>query len=194
MGESAQSWRELLLDLKRRGLSSGPQLAVGDGALGFWKALEEVWLNTRAQTANVLNKLPNSLHAKTKHALYDIWMAEPGKGAETAFDAFIATGGRKYEKGRVPQQGSRRLARFLRLPRRALAALANHKPDRERVCHRSASNDPIQGLPLKQDRARDDLQARASRREDLAPPQRLCPVLKGCALSSEQSSTTESRL
>ena len=102
--ESAHSWRDLLLDLKRRGLSSGPQLAVGDGALGFWKALDEVWPTTRAQrcwvhkTANVLNKLPNSLHAKAKHALHDIWMAETRKDAEAALDAFIETYGRKYEK------------------------------------------------------------------------------------------------
>jgi transposase-like protein len=102
--ESAQSWRELLLDLKQRGLSTGPHLAVGDGALGFWKALDEVWPNTRAQrcwvhkTANVLNKLPNSLHAKAKRALHDIWMAETRKSAETAFDAFIHIYGRKYEK------------------------------------------------------------------------------------------------
>ena len=102
--ESAQSWRELLLDLKRRGLSSGPQLAVGDGALGFWKALDEVWPNARAQrcwvhkTANILNKLPNSLRGKAKRALHDIWMAETRNGAEAAFDAFIETYGRKYEK------------------------------------------------------------------------------------------------
>jgi len=102
--ESAHSWRDLLLDLKRRGLSSGPQLAVGDGALGFWKALDEVWPTTRAQrcwvhkTANVLNKLPNSLHAKAKHALHDIWMSETRKDAEAALDAFIETYGRKYEK------------------------------------------------------------------------------------------------
>ena len=102
--ESAHSWRDLLLDLKRRGLSSGPQLVVGDGALGFWKALDEVWPITRAQrcwvhkTANVLNKLPNSLHAKAKHALHDIWMAETRKDAEAALDAFIETYGRKYEK------------------------------------------------------------------------------------------------
>jgi transposase-like protein len=93
--ESAHSWRDLLLDLKRRGLSSGPQLAVGDGALGFWKALDEVWPTTRAQrcwvhkTANVLNKLPNSFHAKAKHALHDIWMAETRKDAEAALDVFI---------------------------------------------------------------------------------------------------------
>ena len=102
--ESAHSWRDLLLDLKRRGLSSGPQLAVGDGALGFWKALEEVWPTTRAQrcwvhkTANVLNKLPNSLHTKAKGALHNIWMAETRKDAEAALDVFIETYSRKYEK------------------------------------------------------------------------------------------------
>ena len=102
--ESAHSWRDLLLDLKRRGLSSGPQLAVGDGALGFWKALDEVWPTTRAQrcwvhkTANVLNKLPNSLHTKAKGVLHNIWMAETRKDAEAALDVFIETYSRKYEK------------------------------------------------------------------------------------------------
>ncbi len=76
--ESAQSWRELLLDLKRRGLEVAPELAVGDGALGFWKALRESHGTTREQrcwlhkTANVLNKLPKSLQAKAKGHLQDI--------------------------------------------------------------------------------------------------------------------------
>ena len=80
--ESAQSWRELLLDLKRRGLAVAPELAIADGALGFWKAIEEVWPRTRSQrcwvhkTANVLNKLPKSQHSKAKRALQEIWMAE----------------------------------------------------------------------------------------------------------------------
>ena len=73
--ESTQSWKELLLDLRRRGLAMGPQLAVADGALGFWKAIEEVWPKTRAQrcwvhkTANVLNKLPQSLTVILKEAI-----------------------------------------------------------------------------------------------------------------------------
>jgi transposase-like protein len=102
--ESAQSWRELLLDLKRRGLSTGPELAVGDGALGFWKALEEVWPKTHAQrcwvhkTANVLNKLPNSLQTRAKRALQDIWMAETRSAAEAACDSFIEAYRVKYEK------------------------------------------------------------------------------------------------
>ena len=102
--ESAQSWKELLLDLKRRGLAMAPQLAVADGALGFWKAIDEVWPKTRPQrcwvhkTANVLNKLPKSLHAKAKHALQDIWMAETRADAEAAFDGFVESYGAKYEK------------------------------------------------------------------------------------------------
>jgi putative transposase len=102
--ESAQSWRELLLDLKRRGLAIGPELAVADGALGFWKAVEQVWPQTRGQrcwvhkTANVLNKLPKSQHSKAKRALQEIWMAETKKDALAAFDVFVETWGVKYDK------------------------------------------------------------------------------------------------
>jgi transposase-like protein len=102
--ESEQSWRELLLDLKQRGLAQGPQLAIGDGALGFWKALRQVYGETREQrcwvhkTANVLNKLPTSLQLKAKKHLQDIWMAETRKDADKAFDFFIAAYGAKYDK------------------------------------------------------------------------------------------------
>jgi len=102
--ESVQSWRELLLDLKRRGLAMAPELAVADGALGFWQAIEEVWPQTRGQrcwvhkTANVLNKLPKSQQSKAKRALQEIWMAETKKDALVAFDAFVETWGVKYDK------------------------------------------------------------------------------------------------
>jgi putative transposase len=102
--ESEQSWRELLLDLKRRGLATAPELAVADGALGFWQAVEEVWPKMRGQrcwvhkTANVLNKLPKSQQPKAKRALQEIWMAETKKDALVAFDAFVETFGLKYEK------------------------------------------------------------------------------------------------
>ena len=102
--ESTQSWKELLLDLKRRGLSMGPELAIADGALGFWKALVEIWPQTRGQrcwvhkTANVLNKLPKSQQSKAKRALQEIWMAETKKDALVAFDAFIETWGVKYDR------------------------------------------------------------------------------------------------
>jgi Cdc6-like AAA superfamily ATPase len=102
--ESAQSWKELLLDLKRRGLAIGPELAIADGALGFWQAIEEVWPKTCGQrcwvhkTANVLNKLPKSQQPKAKRALKEIWMAETKRDALVAFDAFVETWGVKYDK------------------------------------------------------------------------------------------------
>ena len=102
--ESAQSWREVLLDLKRRGLAIAPELATGDGALGFWKALREVYGTTREQrcwvhkTANVLNKLPKSVQPRAKQHLQDIWMAETRAVAEKAFDFFLEAYGPKYDK------------------------------------------------------------------------------------------------
>ncbi len=102
--ESAQSWREVLLDLKRRGLKKTPTLAIGDGALGFWKALREVYGSAREQrcwvhkTGNVLNKLPKGLQKKAKQHLHDIWVAETRKDAEAAFDFFLAAYGPKYDK------------------------------------------------------------------------------------------------
>ncbi|MGH8168334.1 MAG: IS256 family transposase [Woeseiaceae bacterium] len=101
--ESTQSWREVLLDLKARGLKA-PELAVGDGALGFWAALEEVFPATRQQrcwlhkTGNVLNALPKSVQPKAKSALHDIWQAPTREDAERAFDQFIATYEAKYPK------------------------------------------------------------------------------------------------
>ena len=102
--ESELSWTEILLDVKHRGLRNAPKLAVGDGALGFWKALEKVYGHTRWQrcwvhkTANVLNKLPKSLQAKAKDNLHQIWMAPDKEEAERQFDDFIAIYEAKYPK------------------------------------------------------------------------------------------------
>ena len=103
--ESAQSWRELLLRLRdENGLALDPELATGDGALGFWQALHEVWPKTKQQrcwvhkTANVLNKLPTSLQGKAKHDLHAIYEAENRAAAEKAFDRFVAKYGAKYDK------------------------------------------------------------------------------------------------
>jgi len=102
--ESSHDWRALLLDLKRRGLSIAPEIAVADGALGFWKALGEVWAKTREQrcwvhkTANILAKLPKSQQPKAKRMIQDIWMAGTRKEAEAAFDAFLETYALKFEK------------------------------------------------------------------------------------------------
>jgi putative transposase len=102
--ESEQSWKELLLDLKRRGLKIGPKLAVGDGGLGFWKALPQVYSETRSQrcwvhkTANVLNKLPKGAQKQAKQRLQEIWMAETKKDAEAAFEYFLSAYQGKYPK------------------------------------------------------------------------------------------------
>ena len=100
--ESEQSWIELLLDLKSRGLETGPHMAVGDGALGFWKALRKVYGETREQrcwvhkTANVLNKLPKGKQGKAKSMLHDIWMAATRQEADKAFDLFVESYQAKY--------------------------------------------------------------------------------------------------
>lgn len=100
--ESEQSWRELLLDLRARGMQIEPKLAIGDGALGFWTAVRKVFSTTREQrcwvhkTANVLNKMPKGIQAKAKSMLHEIYMAESKKAAESAFDLFGETFRAKY--------------------------------------------------------------------------------------------------
>lgn len=102
--ESKESWLEVLRDLKRRGLKQGPQLAVGDGALGFWRALEEVFPETRHQrcwvhkTANVLDKLAKCVQPHAKTMLHEMYMAPTKKEALKAYDAFLDSYGAKYSK------------------------------------------------------------------------------------------------
>ena len=110
--ESTQSWREVLLKLKERGMNA-PKLAIGDGAMGFWAALEEIFPVTRQQrcwmhkTMNVLNCLPKTAQPKAKQALHDIWQAETKKGAEKAFELFIETYDAKYPKATLCLQKDR---------------------------------------------------------------------------------------
>lgn len=102
--ESKQSWTEILLDLKARGLQHGPLMAIGDGAMGFWAALEEVFPATRAQRCwfhkmgNVLNALPASQQGRAKAALQAIWMAMTRADAHKAFDQFVSQYQGKYPK------------------------------------------------------------------------------------------------
>ncbi len=102
--ESEQSWLALLLDAKARGLVVEPKLAIGDGALGFWKAVRQVYPNLQEQrcwvhkTANVLDKLPKRLRAEAKENLHDIWMADTREHAHQAFDLFVQTYQAKYPK------------------------------------------------------------------------------------------------
>ncbi|MEQ8768391.1 MAG: IS256 family transposase [Planctomycetota bacterium] len=102
--EDEQSWTELLLDLKARGLSDDPELAIGDGALGFWAAKEKILPNTRSQrcwvhkTANVLSKLPKSVQPRAKDQIHDVWMADSRQEAEKALALFEQKYGAKYPK------------------------------------------------------------------------------------------------
>jgi putative transposase len=102
--ESEQSWKELLLDCKARGLAIEPHLAIGDGALGFWKAMRQVWDTTQEQRcwvhklANVLDKLPKGSQAKAKGMLHEIYLAESRAEADKAFDLFVSTYEAKYPK------------------------------------------------------------------------------------------------
>jgi len=102
--ESEQSWKELLLDVQARGLTQVPALAIGDGALGFWKALRQVWPTTQEQrcwvhkTANVLDKLPKAVQPKAKTMLHAIYQAPSRAEAEQALDLFVRTYAAKYPK------------------------------------------------------------------------------------------------
>ena len=102
--ESKASWREILLDLKRRGLKMGPTLSVGDGALGFWAALREVYPGCREQrcwvhkTANVLDKMPRSVQGKAKGMLHEMWQAPTKEKALAAYEHFVNSWEEKYPK------------------------------------------------------------------------------------------------
>jgi transposase-like protein len=135
--ESTQSWREVLLQLKARGLNA-PALAVGDGALGFWAALEEIFPETRHQrcwchkTQNVLNALPKSVHAKAKQALHEIWRSETKGLAEKAVDVFCD----------LLAERSRGTADVLCVSGGPLAKSAHHESHRIDVWDDSPSDSP----------------------------------------------------
>jgi transposase-like protein len=102
--ESKISWQEMLLDLKERGLQKMPKLAVGDGALGFWAALAEVFPQTRRQrcwvhkTANILDKLPKAIQPRAKSLIHEMYQAQSKKDALGAYDHFLASYRDKYPK------------------------------------------------------------------------------------------------
>ena len=132
--ESTQSWREVLLKLKSRGMNS-PEVATGDGAMGFWAALEEIYPKTRQQrcwmhkTGNVLNCLPKSVQPKAKQALHDIWQADTQGNAENAFDLFIKTYEPKYPKATLCLQKDREvLLTFYDFPAQHWQSLRTSNP------------------------------------------------------------------
>jgi transposase-like protein len=121
--ECEQSWREVLLDLKARGLEVGANLAIGDGALGFWKALRTVFSDTKEQrcwvhkTANILSKLPKSMQSKAKEHLHDIWLNATKEDALKSFDFFCAVYQDKYPKAvTCLQKDQEQLLEFYNFP------------------------------------------------------------------------------
>jgi len=140
--ESTQSWRELPVGLKARGLVIAPELATGDGALGFWKALDAVSPTTRHQrctvhkTANVLDKMPKSVQPAAKADLREVWAAPDRATAEAAVATFAEKYGAKYEKAATCLVKDRdALLTFYDFPGELLGPPAYVQPDRERDRH-----------------------------------------------------------
>ena len=179
--ESTESWADLLRDCARRGMRA-PVLAVGDGALGFWGALREVFPQTREQRcwfhkiANVLGALPKSAHPGAKKALAEIWNAEDKDHARAAAKAFEAAYGAKFPKAvaKITDDLDELLA-VLRLPRRALDPPAHHEPHRVHLRDRPAPHQGHQGAGLEGRRAGDGVQAHRGRPGPLARRQRTPP-------------------
>ena len=176
--ESTDSWRELLLGLRRRGMKHDPKLAIGDGALGFWTALREVFAITREQrcwvhkTMNVLNALPKSLQDKAKGHLHDIWQAETKAQANAAFDFFVQTYGVKWGKavGKLVKDRDALLT-FYDFPAEHWKHIRTSNP-RKHLRHRPAPHQALQGLPEPQDRAGHGLQADDIGAEEMAQTRR----------------------
>jgi hypothetical protein len=175
--ESTDSWAAVMRDLKARGMNE-PRLVIGDGALGTWAALRDVFPGARRQAcwvhkiANVLDALPKRLQPRAKSLLHEI-MEAPGRSA--ARQAWSASATSSTRSTRRPSRSSTGLAapdRVLRLPRRALAAPADLERDREQLCDRQAQHQGREGRRLEEGRARDGLQAPRCRAAALATVQR----------------------
>lgn len=178
--ESEQSWRELLIELKSRGLERAPEIAVGDGALGFWQALSKVFPETRHQgcwvhkTANVLNKLPKSMHPAAQDDLHQIWMAPTRKEALAAWAIFVENYEAKYPKAtRCLLKDHEELLAFYDFPsKRALGAPEDDEPDRVHLRDSPPSASTNKGLGDPSRVPGDGLQAGAVRRAVLAAAER----------------------
>ena len=184
--ESAQSWRELLVDVKRRGLAVAPEIAVGDGALGFWKALDEVYPGARHQrcwlhkTANVLNKVPKSVQAAMKADLREIHGAPTRAAAEAAIVVFAEKYGTKYPRAvECLTKDREALLAFYDFPAEHWDHLRTSNPIESvfaTVRHRTVRT---KGALSPTTAAADGLQARHGRRENLAATEGRKPVAEG---------------
>jgi len=176
--ESTDSWAAVLRDLRDRGLTE-PKLVTGDGALGAWAALRDVFPGAGEQRcwvhkiANVLDALPKRLQPRAKTLLHQMMEAPTERDARAARETFREEFAAKYSKAIDKlDRGWRQLTRVLRVPRRALAAPADHEPDRVELRHRQAAHPRDQGRRLEGRGARDGVQAAQVRRGALAALQR----------------------
>ena len=176
----------MLLDLKRRGLKQDPKLAIGDGALGFWAALREVFPTTREQrcwlhkTMNVLNAMPKSVQAKAKAHLHDIWQADTKAEANAAFDFFVKAYGVKWDKAVAKLVKDRdALLTFYDFPAEHWKHIRTSNPIESTfatVRHRTKAH---QGLPQPQDRPRHGVQTDDVGAEEVAQTRRSKPPAGG---------------
>src|SRR5665213_1175049 len=184
--ESAQSWRELLVEVKQRGLKIAPEIAVGDGALGFWKAIDEVFPG---------NTAPTVLAAQDGQRVEQSSAVSAGEHEEGLARSLLGPQpcfGRSSDRclrreiwvevrqgSRMPDKRSRNNAELLRLPRRALGSLEDDQSHRKRVCDSSASDGANERLIIVHDCQADGIQAGHRRLEDLAAPARSKSIAEG---------------
>ena len=199
--ESSASWKEVLQDLKSRGLQSGPLLATGDGAMGFWAALEEVFPTTIAQRCwfhkmgNVMNALPPSQQARAKPICKRSGWAATRDDAYRAFDRLITTREARYPKAVEKLKKDRDSLLALRLSGRALAAHSHNQRHRIDVCHRASSHQPHTQLRLTRHVSGTGIQVDRGSRKKLAPDSRCrqdCPSAERHAVQGWQGSKRRS--
>ena len=171
--ESKQSWREVLFNLKSRGMNAH-KLAIGDGAMGFWAALEETYPETRQQrywqhkTMNVLNCLPTLLQPKAKAAIHNIWQAATKDDAEKAFNLFIKTYQAKYPKAMLCLQKDREeLMAFFDFPAQHWQSIRTSNPIESAFAMIRTPHQAFKGLSLMRRHAAHDVLAGAMRRAKL---------------------------
>ena len=197
--ESAQSWRELLIDLKARGLAVAPEIAVGDGAMGFWKALDEIFPSTRHQRCwqhklvNILNKVPKSMQPNMKADLREVRDAPDRATAEAAIAVFADKYGAKYPKAvECLTKDREALLAFFDFPAEHWDHLRTANPIESvfaTVRHRTVRT---KGALSHKDGAPDGLQAGHGRREDLAAAEGRKPVAHGDRRASNSPTVSPS--
>ena len=200
--ESEQSWRELLLDVRARGLTIDPELAIGDGGLGFWGAVRKVFPKTREQrcwvhkTANVLNKLPKGVQPKAKAMLHDIWMAETQAGGRPRLRPLCGDVCRKVpSRDDLPGEGPGCSPDLLRLSGRTLDAHPYHEPGRVHVRDRPAPHEEDQGRGQPTGLLDDGVQAGDGRAETMESAERVSANRRGHRRGAlRRRRETESRL